>query len=79
MSKEEISALDYSKKYKKRKKCCDGYLNMIFKMCRDKIPPEIILAYVIKSGYQGTIGALRNQIERILKNNFGKAYCNQNG
>ena len=72
MSKEEISALDYSKKYKKRKKCCDGYLNMIFKMCRDKIPPEIILAYVIKSGYQGTIGALRNQIERILKNNFGK-------
>lgn len=71
MTKEEISALDHSKKYKKRKKCCDGYLNMIFKMYRDRIQPEIILAYVIKSGYQGTIGALRNQIERILKNNFG--------
>lgn len=72
MTKEEISALDYPTKYKQRKKTCDGYLNMIFKMCNDKIQPEIIVAYVIHKGYKGTLKALTNQIEHILKNNFGK-------
>lgn len=71
MSEEEIKAMDNPKKYKKRMTLTDDYINMIYKMGRDGINPEIIFSYVIRKGYTGTWGALDTRIFRIFKNNFG--------
>ena len=71
MSEEEINALDYPNEYKKRTTMGDDYINIIYKMLRDGIIPEVILAYVLKLGYQGTIRAITLRIERMAKNNFG--------
>lgn len=72
MSKIEIQALDHPTKYKKRKTLTDDYINMIYKMGRDSIKPEIIFSYMIRKGYTGTWHALGNRIERLFKNNFGE-------
>ena len=71
MSEEEIKALDHPKEYKKRTTTGDDYINIIYKMLRDGIIPEVILAYVLKLGYQGTMYAMLHRIERMAKNNFG--------
>lgn len=71
MSEEEIKALDYPNEYKKRATTGDDYINIIYKMLRDGIIPEAILAYVLKAGYQGTMIAIKLRIERMAKNNFG--------
>ena len=70
MSEEKIRSLDYPTEYKKRKTSCDNYINIIYKMAYDGIIPEIILAYIIKKGYDGTISAAETHIKHILKNNF---------
>ena len=71
MSEEEIKALDHPKEYKKRRTTGDDYINVIYKMLRDGIIPEVILAYVLRLGYQGTLAAISSRIERMAKNNFG--------
>ncbi|MGL5764066.1 MAG: ISL3 family transposase [Sarcina sp.] len=70
MTKEDILSLDYPKNYKKRKTVMDDYLNIIYKMLLDKINPTIILAYVIRKGYTGSIKSLENYIVTLGKNNF---------
>ena len=71
MSKQEIEALDNPKEYSKKKKAlCDNYVNIIYKMASDGIVPEIILAYILKKGYTGSLYAADNHIKRIFKNNF---------
>ena len=70
MATEEIQALDNPKTYKKRKTAEDDYINIIYKMLHDGIEPEIILAYVLKAGYQGSMRTISNYIERMAKNNF---------
>lgn len=72
MSKGEIQALDHPTKYKKRKTLTDDYINMIYKMEKDGIKPEIIFSYMIRKGYTGTWRSLGSRIERLFKNNFGE-------
>ena len=70
MPEDKISALDYRTVYKKRKNMFDDYINIIYKMLRDKIYPPIINSYIIRSGYDGNIDALDTKIRRVAKNNF---------
>jgi len=70
MPKDKIDALNFPPNKKKRKTVMDNYLNIIYKMLRDKIKPEIILSYVIKKGYAGNLKTLENYIGLISKNNF---------
>lgn len=74
MSVQEIAALDQPAKYKKRKTVMDEYMNIIYKMLRDALPPENIFAYVIKSGYSGNLKTLENYIELFSENNFSRSY-----
>lgn len=74
MSENEILNLDKPSNYKKRKTVVDGYINIIYKMLRDKIAPEEILAYVIKSGYSGNLRTLQSYIEILAKNNFKRTF-----
>lgn len=70
MSKDDIKALDHPTKYKKRKTATDDYINIVYKMLKDKISPKIIFSYCIYKGYVGTHRALGTRIERMIKNNF---------
>ncbi|MGL4854918.1 MAG: transposase, partial [Lentisphaeria bacterium] len=70
MSEEDIKLLNQPTKYKKRKTIADDYLNIIYKMLRDKIDPAMILAYIIKMGYTGNIQTMQNYIQLFAKNNF---------
>jgi len=70
MTAEDIAEFDKPVNYKKRKTVMDDYLNIIYKMLRDKIKPEIIMSYVIKSGYNGNLMTLENYIKTFAKNNF---------
>jgi hypothetical protein len=72
MTAEDIAELDKPTNYKKRKTVMDDYLNIIYKMLRDKVKPEIIISYVIKSGYRGNLRTLECYIELLTKNNFNK-------
>jgi len=71
MTEKDISKLDAPTHYKKRKTVVDEYLNIIYKMLRDKIKPEIIMAYVVKNGYNGNLQTLETYIKSLAKNNFG--------
>jgi len=70
MTEEKIAALNERNKYKKRKTVLDDYINIIYKMLRDKIYPRIIISYVVKVGYSGNLETLRTIIQRTAKNNF---------
>ena len=70
MAEEAITAMNERTVYKKSKTVLDDYINMIYKMLRDKIYPPIIISYVVKSGFCGNINTLETQIKRIAKNNF---------
>lgn len=50
MSDEEVDNLDKIRIYKKSKSKMDNYSNIIFKMLKDDIEVEYIMAYVIKLG-----------------------------
>ena len=71
MTADEIAKLDHINTYKKRKTVMDDYLNIIYKMLRDKIKPEIIMSYIVKKGYSGSWATLESYIELLSKNNFG--------
>ena len=70
MNEENIKLLDKPVNYKKRKTVADDYLNILYKMLRDKINPAIILAYTIKRGYKGNIQTMQTYIQLLAKNNF---------
>lgn len=70
MSDDDIKALDNLTKYKKRKTVTDDYINIVYKMLKDKISPEIIFSYCIFKGYKGNYQNLENRIKRMLRNNF---------
>ena len=70
MSIKDIELLDQPVKYKKRKTVLDEYLNIIYKMLADKIDPAIILSYIVRLGYMGSLRTLANYITLFSKNNF---------
>lgn len=70
MTEEEIASLDQPTRYKKRKTVVDSYLNIIFKMLRDKVDPAVILAYTVRCGYSGNLNTMENYIRLLAKNNF---------
>lgn len=70
MSDNDIKALDNPTKYRKRKTVTDDYINIIYKMLKDRISPEIIFSYCIFKGYRGNYHNLENRINRMIKNNF---------
>lgn len=70
MSEEDIKLLDQPINYKKRKTVVDEYLNIIYKMLRDRIDPAIILAYTIKIGYSGNLNTMQKYIQLFARNNF---------
>jgi hypothetical protein len=78
MTEDEINSLDAPASCKKRKTIMDDYLNVIYKMLRDKRKPEIIMAYIIKKGYSGSLKSLENYISILAKNNFNIRFY-QNG
>ncbi len=70
MTEEEITSLDQPVNYRKRKTIADDYLNIIYKMLCDKIDPAVILAYTVKSGYDGNLETMQVYIRLLSKNNF---------
>lgn len=72
MTEEDILLLNHPRNYKKRITVADDYLNIIYKMLREKITPAIILAYVVRIGYKGNIRTMENYIKVLAKNNFNR-------
>ena len=77
LTDEEVENLVNRKNYKKRKTLMDDYKNMIYKMLKDDVPYNYIMAYVLKKGYQCSIRNLKDYITLIAKNN-GMKYCENN-
>ena len=73
-TEKEISAMDHITAYKKRKTIFDDYMNIIYKMLRDNVKPEVIFSYVIKTGYAGNLKSLQNYIEVVAENNFRRRF-----
>jgi len=69
MTDEEISKIININSYKKRKSLIDNYVNIIFKMLKDGIEVNYIMAFVLKAGYKGTLQSLKMYIYLIAKNN----------
>jgi hypothetical protein len=74
MTEDEINSLDAPSNFKKRKTVMDDYLNIIYKMLRDKVKAEVIMAYVVKKGYSGNLRTLDTYIDTLAKNNFNKRF-----
>jgi hypothetical protein len=74
MTEDEIAKLDAPANFKKRKTVMDDYLNIIYKMLRDKIKAEVIMAYVVRQGYSGNLRTLDTYIDTLAKNNFDKRF-----
>jgi len=70
MTADEVTAMNERNAYKKRRTIFDDYLNIIYKMLRDKVSPEIIISYIVRKGYAGNPNTLQTKIQRIAKNNF---------
>jgi len=73
-TEKEIAALEHITVYKRRKTMLDDYMNIIYKMLRDKVRPEVIFSYVIKVGYNGNLKSLQNYIEALAQNNFRRKF-----
>lgn len=69
MTDEEVEQLSERTEYKKRKTIMDDYINIIYKMIVDKIPPEYVIAYVVQKGYSGKISNIKDYIVNIVNNN----------
>ncbi len=70
MTDEEVENLDKMKVYKtKRKTLVDDYINIIYKMLKDGISQEYIIAYVLKKGYNGSLPNLIQYVNLVAKNN----------
>lgn len=69
MSNEEVENILKRKDYKKRKTIMDDYINIIYKMIINKVPPEYVIAYILKQGYVGKTSTIVNCIRNITDNN----------
>ena len=69
MTDTEIENIAFIKKYKDRKSDLDDFRNIIYKMLKDNISQEYILAYIIKQGFKGTVINAKDHINLIAKNN----------
>ena len=69
LTDEEVENIVNRRNYKKGKTLMDDYKNMIYKMLKDNISQDYIMAYVLKKGYQGSPRYLRDYINLIAKNN----------
>lgn len=69
MSDEEVENLDKINNYKKSKSKMDNYSNMIYKMLKDNIEIEYIMAYVIKQGCDASYRYIKDFINLVGKNN----------
>lgn len=69
MSEEEVENIAKRKNYKKRKTIMDEYINIIYKMIIDKVPPEYIIAYVVKKGCSATENTIATYIKCFTDNN----------
>lgn len=75
MTDDEINGMDNPKEYKKRKTVTDDYVNIIYKMLRDRIKPAVIMSYVIRAGYGASQANLESYIKLLAKNNFNIRLC----
>lgn len=67
---EDVEKIKIKRNYKlKNKTNFDEYINIIYKMLKDNIPDEYIMAYILKCGYKGTLIQLKGVIYRVAKNN----------
>ena len=69
MTDEEVEKILVRKEYKKRKTVMDDYINIIYKMIIDNVPPEYIVAYLVKKGYTGALHNIKAYIIDIVRNN----------
>ena len=74
MTEEEIAALNHTRVMKKRKTQFDDYMNIIYKMLRNKLKPEVIVGYIVKIGCTGNIDSLKDYICVFAKNNFNRKF-----
>ncbi|MEY8310363.1 ISL3 family transposase [Erysipelotrichaceae bacterium 51-3] len=73
MTEDEVESLLEIRSYKKRETQVNDYLNMIYKMLRDRISPSVIFQYVRSKGCSSTDHSLECHIKAIsLNNGFGK-------
>ena len=71
MTDEEVERVLEITEYKKRHTDMDDYLNIVYKMLRDRIDPAFIYSYILYLGYSGSRKSLENHICAIALNNFG--------
>ena len=71
MSERDVEDILTVTEYKKRKTDMDDYMNIVFKMLSDGHRPAVIYAYILRSGYTGSINSLLEHIKAIAFNNFG--------
>lgn len=69
MSEEEVEEISNRRVYKKGKTKMDDYMNIIFKMLKDGISQEYIMAYVLEKGCKASLRYLKNYINLVAKNN----------
>ena len=70
MSDDEVNQIKIRKKYNTKKETkFSKYKNIVYKMLMDNQPYEYIIAYVLKSGFNGTIIRLKDKIWKLAKNN----------
>lgn len=69
MSEEEVEEISNRRSYKKGKTKMDDYMNIIFKMLKDGISQEYIMAYVLAKGCKASLRYLKNYINLVAKNN----------
>ncbi len=66
MTEEDILALDSPRNYKKRKTVMDDYLNIIYKMLRDKVEPAKIFSYVLRKGYSWNVNSKLDNFFKVI-------------
>ncbi len=71
MTDEEVGKVLEITEYKKRHTDMDDYLNIVYKMLRDKFDPAFIYSYIIHMGYSGSRKSLEQHITALAQNNFG--------
>lgn len=65
----EVENIIARKDYKKRKTMMDDYVNIVYKMIANNVPPEYIIFYLLGKGYTGSISNIKNYIVNITNNN----------
>ena len=69
LTEEELRQLEERKEYKKRKTKMDNYINIVYKMIKDKVELKYIIAYLISKSYDGSVRGIKDYVYLIAKNN----------